>query len=307
MILCCGEALIDMVPRQVDGAEAFLPVAGGAVMNTAVTLGRLGVDTGFFYGVSNDMFGEVIVEHLARSQVSTRFLARSDRPTTLAFVKLTNGQAKYTFYDENSAGRMLSTDDFPNDLQDVSALFFGGISLCVEPAGAALQAFALANSADRVIMLDPNIRPGFISDEERYRDRINAMMAAADNVKISDEDLDWLFPGENGMPSKLAALLALGPSVCILTKGSDGADALASNGARAECAAQKVQVVDTIGAGDSFNGAALAYLLQEGRLGKADLKNITADELHAMLDFAGKVAAVTVSRAGANPPWAHEL
>ena len=118
MILCCGEALIDMVPvKGVDGRDAFAPLSGGAIFNTAIALGRLEVPVQLLSGVSNDLFGTQLAAELLSSNVGTDLLVRSKRPTTLAFVKLTNGQAQYTFYDENSAGRMMVSEDLPNMAQ----------------------------------------------------------------------------------------------------------------------------------------------------------------------------------------------
>ena len=144
MILCAGEALIDMLPRDTnDGSAAFAPFAGGAVFNTAIALGRLGTPVGLFTGVSTDMFGKVLEKALTNSHVDTRLAVRSDRPTTLAFVKLTDGHAKYAFYDENTAGRMLVEADLPTDLGDTAALFLGGISLAVTPCAEAYAALCL--------------------------------------------------------------------------------------------------------------------------------------------------------------------
>ena len=143
MILSCGEALIDMLPRTSTlGEPCFAPYAGGAVMNTAIALGRLGAPSGFFSGLSNDMLGEILTQTLEASKVDTSFCARSGRPTTVAFVKLVDGQATYAFYDENTAGLMLSQDQLPTLPADVTTLFFGGISLVNDPAAstyAALQ------------------------------------------------------------------------------------------------------------------------------------------------------------------------
>ncbi len=193
MILCCGEALIDMLPRETTAGEAaFAPYAGGAVFNTAIALGRLGAPAGFFSGLSTDLFGVQLAETLAASQVETDLCARSDRPTTLAFVRLTNGQASYAFYDENTAGRLLAPADLPALPDRVSTLFFGGISLVNEPAAATYEALMAREAPRRVTMLDPNIRPGFIADAAAYRARIGRMIALADILKLSDEDLHWL-------------------------------------------------------------------------------------------------------------------
>ena len=133
MILSCGEALIDMLPRQTSaGEDAFAPYPGGAVFNTAIALGRLGAPSGFFCGLSRDLFGEILQQALAASHVDSSHAVLSDRPTTLAFVKLVEGQASYAFYDENTALRMMTPTDLPDLPDDISALFLGGISLVGE-------------------------------------------------------------------------------------------------------------------------------------------------------------------------------
>ncbi len=166
MILSCGEALIDMLPRETTlGEPAFSPYAGGAVFNTAIALGRLGAPSGFFTGLSTDLFGEILDQTLAASRVDTALCARSARPTTLAFVKLVNGQATYAFYDENTAGRLLSEADLPALPDSIGTLFFGGISLVNDPAASSYEALQTRAARDgRVTMIDPNIRPGFITD-----------------------------------------------------------------------------------------------------------------------------------------------
>ena len=194
MILSCGEALIDMLPRTSTlGEPCFAPYAGGAVMNTAIALGRLGAPSGFFSGLSNDMLGEILTQTLEASKVDTSFCARSNRPTTVAFVKLVNGQATYAFYDENTAGVTLSQDQLPILPASIDTLFFGGISLVNDPAASTYAALQARESATLVTMIDPNIRLGFIAGKEvPYRARIEAMVARADIVKLSDEDLAWL-------------------------------------------------------------------------------------------------------------------
>ena len=141
MILCCGEALIDMLPRQTtDGEDAFAPYAGGAVFNTAIALGRLEAAPGFFCGLSSDLFGEILVNTLTASDVSVDLSPRPDAPTTLAFVRLQDGHATYTFYDENSALTSLRVGDLPAIPGSVKAMFFGGISLAAGPSAEAFQA-----------------------------------------------------------------------------------------------------------------------------------------------------------------------
>ncbi len=307
MILCCGEALIDMLPRETaQGERAFAPYAGGAVFNTAIALGRLGVPAGFFSGLSTDMMGEILVETLAASHVDTSLAARSGRPTTIAFVKLVDGQATYAFYDENTAGRLLAQADLPAIPDDVGTLFFGGISLVNDPAASTYAAFmGRARAAGRVTMIDPNIRPGFITDQATYRARIAAMMATADIVKLSDEDLRWL-QGPGDLLALARGLVATGPKLVLITEGAKGARGVTATQDRF-VPAQKVTVADTVGAGDTFNAGALAALHQAGVLTKAGVAALSDAQIDAALSLGSRAAAVTVSRPGANPPWAHEV
>ncbi len=227
MILSCGEALIDMLPRtSTEGEACFAPYAGGAVFNTAIALGRLGAPSAFFSGVSTDMLGEILADTLTASKVDTRYLARSARPTTVAFVKLVNGQATYAFYDEATAGRMLSTDQLPSLPAGISTLFFGGISLVNDPAASTYEALQAREAPARVTMIDPNIRPGFIAGKEAdYRARIERMIARADLVKLSDEDLHWLM-GAGDLTALARAILSKGPKVVFITEGAKGARAV---------------------------------------------------------------------------------
>jgi fructokinase len=301
MIICCGEALIDMLPRETPAGEAaFAPYAGGAVFNTAIALGRLGSDVQFFCGLSSDLFGEQLRSVLADSKVDSSPSHISDRPTTLAFVRLTNGHATYAFYDENTAGRMLTAADLPDISAD--ALFFGGISLVVEPCGEAYKALMLREAPIRLTMIDPNIRPGFITDEAAYRARLNAMLAVADIVKISDEDLTWLTGNADGS----SLLNGSATQVVLMTKGAEGATVITRRG-QLDVPAIKATVVDTVGAGDTFNAGFLAGLDQAGLLSKDGVANASDDQLRTAAALGAQSSAITVARAGANPPWAHEL
>ncbi|MDJ1007833.1 MAG: carbohydrate kinase [Paracoccaceae bacterium] len=306
MIVCAGEALIDMLPRKTEaGEEAFAPYAGGAVFNTAIALGRLGAPTGFVSGLSTDLFGALLTDALEDADVDTTHAIRSDKPTTLAFVRLTGGQASYTFYDENTAGRMLRPDAMPTLPESVEAAFFGGISLVGEPCGGAYEALMAALAPTRAIMIDPNIRSSFITDEAAYRARIKRMMAMADIIKLSDEDMAWLL-GDGAPTDHARALIEGGASVVCITEGSEGAVGYCAHGA-IRVGAEKVDVVDTVGAGDTFNAGLLAALYSSGYLTKELIGDIDHATVASALRYGARAAAITVSRAGANPPWLDEM
>ncbi|SFR13080.1 carbohydrate kinase family protein [Poseidonocella sedimentorum] len=306
MILSCGEALIDMLPRETEAGEmAFAPYPGGAVFNTAIALGRLGAPSAFFTGLSRDLFGEMLARALIESRVDAAYASVSDRPTTLAFVTLTEGQARYAFYDENTAGRMLQPADVPTLGPEVEAMFFGGISLVVDPCGAAYEALMTHEAQHRVVMMDPNIRPGFIRDEATYRARIERMIAMCDIVKLSDEDLHWL--GGTGDIGALARdMLQRGPKLVLITRGGDGASGY-SAAHEVHVESTRVTVADTVGAGDTFNAGALTALHRAGLLSKSAVAALDEEAIRAALTLGSRAAAVTVSRAGANPPWDHEM
>ncbi|MGD1882011.1 MAG: carbohydrate kinase [Paracoccaceae bacterium] len=307
MILCCGEALIDMLPVDLsNGGVAYEPKKGGAVFNTSVALARLGQEAGFLCGLSTDLFGRQLADQLDHEGVNTGLCPRPALPTTLAFVALEEGKAEYTFYDENSAMRMLKAEDIGPLPASCSALFFGGISLCNMPACDAYAELCNRYSDDRLIMIDPNVRPGFVSDWPAYRARIRAMIAQADIVKVSDDDLGWITSGAT-LEGQLSELLGLGPAFVILTKGAEGADMLRQNGARLTAPAPKVDIVDTVGAGDTFNAGFLAALQMRGSLTKADLATTSDDDIIAALTFANQAAAISVTRPGADPPLLHEV
>ena len=302
MILSCGEALIDMLPRTSTlGEPSFAPYAGGAVMNTAIALGRLGSASTFLTGLSTDLMGDVLRETLKASNVTLDHAVVSGRPTTLAFVKLTDGHASYFFYDENTAGRMMTPQDMPTLPDTIRAFFTGGIWLAVEPCGTALESLMAREAPKRLTMIDPNVRPTFVQDRAAFTARIARMIAMADIVKLSDEDADWLFGKTDPQ-----ALLAMGPKVVLITEGGDGATAHTTRGA-VHVAAPRITVADTVGAGDTFNAGFLAALDRAGLLSREAVANLSDAALRDALSLGTRAAAITCSRPGANPPWAHEI
>ena len=302
MILACGEALIDMLPREsTKGEAAFAPYPGGAVFNTAIGLGRLGIETQFLCGISSDFLGDILRDGLDAAGVDHSPSPKLVAPCTVAFVKLVDGQATYAFYDENSAMRTLTVAP----AIDANALFFGGISLVGDGCGDIFEALMLREAPARVTMIDPNIRPSFIRDVVAYRARIDRMMEAADIIKLSDEDLHW-FEGEGDLPDLARGLVAKGAKLVCITEGADGV-----TGYNAEhevfVPSERAHVVDTVGAGDTFNAGLLAGLDRAGNLTKAKIAGLSAEDIRSALHLGVRAAAVTVSRAGANPPTAAEL
>jgi fructokinase len=308
LILCCGEALIDMIPDQTVLAEpCFIPKVGGAVFNTAIALGRLSSDVALFTGVSNDLFGQMIQQELQNSRVKTTFLSRRNNQSSLAFVRLENGQADYTFYTQNAADTTLTPQDCPDDAVAFDALFFGGISLCTDPTATTMHALMRKRAATCVTMLDPNIRPSFITDETSYRARLTAMIALCDILKLSDQDLNWLVPATTDPAAQIERLTQGANKLVIVTKGENGATAFQGKQILTHVPALKVNVTDTVGAGDTFNAGLLHHFSKSKSLTKRFCAAPDEHVVTAALTFAAKASAITVSRKGANPPWFAEL
>lgn len=306
MIVCCGEALIDFLPRKLaDGAAAYQPLNGGSIFNTAIALGRLGIPAGFFSGLSTDFFGDSLKEGLKASNVDLAYVQFSDRPTTLAFVKLENGHARYSFFDENSAGRMLTRKDAPKLAPRVSALHFGSFCLATEPCASTYEALMKREAGKRVICLDPNIRPTLIKHRRAHLARLNRLIAMCDILKISDEDVAWM-TGKSDLATAARKWLKAGAKIVAITKGGYGVEAF-TPGFSLNLPAKPVQVADTVGAGDTFTAGLLAALTTAKLLTKPSLAGIARSQLEAALDYAARAAAITVSRPGADPPWASEL
>lgn len=305
MILCCGESLIDMIPT--DRGDAFRPHVGGSVFNTAIGIGRQSVGVGLLSGVSKDLFGSQLEEALEESEVDTSYMIRSERPTTLAFVQVVDGVASYTFYDENTAGRILHREDMPLALShNVKALFFGGISLAVEPCADAYMAFLKNNKENRLVMADPNIRASLIPEESRYRERLGDLFAHCDIIKISDEDLEWIDPSNRGRAQKAVDIISQGSKILCLTLGSEGVEVYDKTGRLFAALVPEVQVVDTVGAGDAFNAGLLVGLDRLGSVSRERLSSLPVAELEDAVIFATAFASETVTRAGSNPPWNFE-
>ena len=297
MILCCGEALVEMqaLPAE-DGAPRFAAHPGGTALGTAVALGRLGTPAGFLGGISTDRFGALLAQSMTAAQVDLSLAPRSPHPTTLAFTAL-DGTAELR--DGNTAGRMLEATRLPPLPPRVTALAFGGVHLSAEPCGSAFETLA-RDAGPRAVLLDPNIRPDLIADPAGFRARLQRMIARADILKLSEADLAWL-----GSPSP-QSLRAAGPALVVITHGARGATGHGPEGALF-VPAPSVTVADRLGAGEAFAAGLLTALHRAELLTPAALASLPAPALRSALTLGVHAAAVTVSRRGANPPHAQDL
>ena len=322
MIICCGEALIDMIRTPVPGSgEGFLPLPGGSPYNTAIAIGKLGVPVKFLGRLSTDFFGEALVKRLRDNRVGDELIIRAGQNTTLAFVKLEKGkEPRYIFYSEGTADRSLTPEDLPAKLPaDTRCILFGSFAMTMEPIASAIEALILREgtrkSADQmdgapVISFDPNIRPFMIKNKEAYKERFERWVAASTIAKISSADFEYLYP-KLGLEQALQKALTMGPRLVICTQGAKGASALLrrNDGSLIKTSAPAVDlpVADTIGAGDTFHGAFLSWLEMKGKMSRSALANLSETDLYDALFFANKAASIVCSRRGAEPPTRREV
>jgi fructokinase len=309
MIVVGGEALIDLVPEPstVDNLLAPLrPFPGGGPYNVAITVGRLGVPVRFLSRLSVDGFGEALLNRLRQSDVDTSMVQRGDEPTTLAVAGIgPDGSARYSFHVEGTADRLVAD---PGELPaEVTTLSLGTLSLLLEP-GASTYETMLRRHARRggLTVLDPNIRPSLVADPAAHRARFASWLPDIGLLKLSVEDARWLADGA-AAEDAVRKWLAKGPAAAVLTRGADGLAAITGAGELVEVPAPKVTVVDTIGAGDTVHGALLYWLRQSGITTASALRDVGVTGWRDALDFAARAAAVTVSRAGAEPPYLKEV
>jgi fructokinase len=307
MLLSCGDALIDFLPsKTADGREALTPAVGGSCLNIAIGAARLDVPTGFVGGISTDTFGKMIADHAMDSAVDLGAATRSDHQATLAFARVTGTETQYAFYDADTASRNWVYRRDAIVLANVECIHTGSTTLVHDEGATETLAFVEDARASVTISLDPNCRPNLVRDKEAYRARMMTFCGKADIVKMSDVDFAYLF-GEEPYADRAAKLLSDGSSLVVVTRGNHGACAWHRQAGLIEVDSPVVTVVDTIGAGDSFQAAMLAALHRLDRIGRQRLRDITAGELERALSFASKCAAFTCTRAGADPPRSHEL
>lgn len=312
MIVVAGEALIDLVPQTPGPVETpspgrpgpapltpLAPRLGGGPYNTAVALGRLGSPVAFCSRVSRDAFGEALLGGLRAAGVDVTPVQRGEEPTTLAVASIAaDGSAGYSFYVEGTADRLFTAPDaLPAGTRAVS---FGTCSLVLEPGASAYEELMRSAAAAGVFTaLDPNIRAGLIPDADAYRARFLRWLPSTALLKLSEEDARWL----GGTPEEW---LAAGPSAVVVTRGGAGLTVFTRDGGRHSVPGERVDVVDTIGAGDTVNAALLHGLSALDALSPAALGRLGGDDWTRLLRFAARAAAVTCSREGAEPPYAAE-
>lgn len=308
-IIVGGENLIDFVENaDADGAPQFSANAGGAPFNMAIASARQGCHVDYLTPISKDRLGGLLAERLAESGVNLK-APRVDAPTSLAVVSLVEGQANYQFYRKDTAERQITRNHLDKVLDAGAWLFHIGALALVDGADGALweQFFIDCHRQGIITSLDPNIRPILVGARAPYIKRLETMFQYADIIKLSDEDLAWIYPNEDILAAFERLIAASNKGLRVLTKGADGAVAR-SVAATAEAPAHPVQsLADSVGAGDTFMASMLAWLVENQIYERDAIHNLSADNLKSMLARATKAAALNCEKHGCQPPFREEL
>ncbi|WMT57535.1 carbohydrate kinase family protein [Truepera radiovictrix] len=300
-IVCFGEALIDF---KAQGELLFQGFVGGSPLNVAVAAARLGAKAALAAGVSYDLFGEAIVAHLEANGVDTSLVERSDAPSTLAFVAESGGDVDFTFIGEGAADTRYDPQPRPTLPPEVAFLEFGSISLLREPGASAIDELIAAHRGRCAVIFDPNVRPALIPDRAAYTPKLERALSLSHLVKVSAQDLRWLYP-DVPIEAAAASWLDRGPEAVIVTSGAEGVRLLRREQPTLTLATPRVEVADTVGAGDTFMGALMVRLIELGATG--GFAALEAPRWRDALRFAAAAAALNCTRAGANPPTRGEL
>ncbi len=292
-----GEVLIDLIPVE----QEYLPIVGGGPANTAKALARLGIKSYFIGGISTDMYGQITKSELLSNNVRLDYVKFLNKPTCIAKIKLSNsGSALYEFVFKDTATFDFSASWLPvPDKFIPKLLHIGTLATAIEPGASELFEWAQSVATFAPIVFDPNIRPVAISDREQYVAQVERWVSISSVVKVSDEDIRWLYPSL-GIEQVVNNWLKKGPSLIVVTYGDKGL-AGCRLGEKVNVEAVKVKVVDTVGAGDTVGAVLVEAIVEDG------LDSLTGSRLKSMLKRAAKAAAITVSRVGANPPTSEEL
>jgi len=293
----CGEVLIDLIP---DGSERKAVVGGGPA-NTAKALAKLGINAQFIDGISTDKYGQMALKQLHKDGVLLDFVKFSDKPTCLAIVTLNKeGGASYEFVIEGTATFDFSDLWLPDPVANKpSLLHIGTLVTAIEPAASILFEWAKKVAKISPIVFDPNIRPAVMSDRAEYIKQVERWVSISSSVKVSDDDIYWLYPGVE-LEQVANKWLSIGPELVVVTFGDKGLSGYRKN-EKVAVEAKTVVVADTVGAGDTVGAILVEAIIENG------LEKLTGERLSAMLDRAAKAAAITVSRTGALPPSKAEI
>jgi fructokinase len=296
-IWVAGEILIDLIP---DGSERK-PIVGGGPANTAKALAKLGIDTQFIDGISTDDYGQMAKDDLVRACVKLEYVKYSNKPTCLAIVSLNDsGSASYEFVIENTATFDFNLDWLPNpQTERPSVLHIGTLATAVEPGASVLFEWAQSVAKIALIVFDPNIRPAVMNDREKYVKQVERWVSISSAIKVSDEDINWLYPSLE-IEQVVKNWLAEGPSLIVVTYGDKGLAGYRLD-EKVSVDAVKVVVADTVGAGDTVGAILVEAIVKDG------LSSLSGVRLEMLLKRAAKAAAITVSRSGANPPTLKEI
>ncbi|TVT88186.1 carbohydrate kinase [Pseudomonas sp. RGB] len=311
MYLVCGEALFDFFSEEDASGQAskvnYKAIAGGSPFNVAVGLRRLGIDSALFGGLSNDFLGQRLLQVLKDEGVSEQFLVEFPAPTTLAMVAVgANGSPQYSFRDEGCADRQLRVVHLPTLGHEIRGLHIGSFSLVVQPIGDTLLNLVKRESGKRLISLDPNVRLNPQPDIQLWRDRVGELVKHADLIKVSDEDLHLLYPDQSP-ESVLQGWLQHRCQLVFLTRGGDGATVFSRQHGSWSATAVKVVIADTVGAGDTFQAALIAWLTEQQLDSVEGLQQLSREQIDSMLDFAIRAAALTCSKTGPDLPYRAQL
>ncbi|VVP92725.1 Fructokinase [Pseudomonas fluorescens] len=311
MYLVCGEALFDVFSEDEASGPAstvnFKAIAGGSPFNVAVGLRRLGVASALLAGLSTDYLGRRLQQVLQDEGVSLDYQVDFAAPTTLAMVAVgTNGSPHYSFRGEDCADRQLQPEHLPALGPEVRGLHIGSFSLVVQPIADTLLALVRRESGQRLISLDPNVRLNPEPDIERWRWRIAELVQHADLIKVSDEDLSLLYPGQD--PRRvIEGWLAHRCQLVFLTRGGEGATVFSKHHGSWSVPACSVKIADTVGAGDTFQAALIAWLTEQRLDSIEGLQQLGREQIDGMLRFAVQAAALTCSKTGPDLPYRHQL
>ncbi|MCK3853606.1 carbohydrate kinase [Pseudomonas sp. W2Jun17] len=311
MYLVCGEALFDFFSEEDASGQAakvnYKAIAGGSPFNVAVGLRRLGIEAGLFGGLSSDFLGRSLLQVLKNEGVSEQFLVEFAAPTTLSMVAVgANGSPQYNFRGEGCADRLLEVAHLPVLGEEVRGLHIGSFSLVVQPIGDTLLALVKRESGKRLISLDPNVRLNPQPDIQLWRDRVAELVTHADLIKVSDEDLHLLYPDQSP-ESVLHGWLQHRCQLVFLTRGGDGASVFSRQHGNWSAPAVKVVMADTVGAGDTFQAALIAWLTEHQLDSVTGLQQLTRVQIDNMLGFAIRAAALTCTKTGPDLPYRHQL